>query len=417
MTSRWLFLDMNSYFASVEQQEQPRLRGKPVAVVPVKTDRTCCIAASYEAKALGIKTGTNVGQAKSICRALQIVEARPKVYVDYHHRIVEAVNQVTPVDEVWSIDEMCCRLWKGEREPDQALKVAQLVKESLRERIGEFVTCSIGLAPNKFLAKTASNMQKPNGLTLIQQEDIPHKLYSMKLGDLTGIGPRMLVRLESQGITTIECLYQQSEKQLQQIWNSVVGRRWWYQLRGYELPSPPSHRRSLGHSHVLPPKFRTHAGARSIMLRLLHKGAARLRRENYFATRMSLQVSFIGNARWKVQSRFGATQDTSTFAAAFAKLWQSFPEQGIPLKTSITFWKLVPLQSFTPSLLPDDQRCQRVSETMDAINHQFGIDTVYLGAMHDAQGTAPARIAFMHIPDVEKEGPTNPKDLQHWELK
>src|SRR5882672_590742 len=88
----WLFLDLNAYFASVEQQVQPALRGKPVAVVPMLADNTCCIAASYEAKAFGIKTGARVGDAKKLCPGLHLVEAVHALYVRYHHAIVEAVE-------------------------------------------------------------------------------------------------------------------------------------------------------------------------------------------------------------------------------------------------------------------------------------------------------------------------------------
>src|SRR5258708_35644206 len=96
-TVNWLFLDLNAYFASVEQQVTPALRGKPVVVVPVMADSTCCIAASYEAKAYGIKTGTRVGDAKKLCPGLRLVEARHELYVLYHHRIVDTVASCVPV--------------------------------------------------------------------------------------------------------------------------------------------------------------------------------------------------------------------------------------------------------------------------------------------------------------------------------
>src|ERR1039458_4079224 len=85
----WLFVDMNSYFASVEQDARPELRGQPVAIVPMMADTTCCLAASYEAKAFGVKTGTMVADAKRMCSGLVLVEARHEIYVEYHHRIVE----------------------------------------------------------------------------------------------------------------------------------------------------------------------------------------------------------------------------------------------------------------------------------------------------------------------------------------
>jgi len=101
----WLFLDLNSYFASVEQELRPELRDRPVAVVPVMADTSCAIAASYQAKAFGVRTGTQIGEAKRMCPGLVLVEARHEVYVDYHNRIVEAVERCIPVSAVMSIDD------------------------------------------------------------------------------------------------------------------------------------------------------------------------------------------------------------------------------------------------------------------------------------------------------------------------
>ena len=140
----WLFLDMNAYFASVEQEMRPELRGKPTAVVPVNADTTCCIAASYEAKAYGVKTGTRVGDAKKLCPGINLVEARPVRYVQYHHSIIEAVNSVIPVDTILSIDEMCCRLTGSQRNLEKALKLAEDVKRAINEKAGESLKCSVG---------------------------------------------------------------------------------------------------------------------------------------------------------------------------------------------------------------------------------------------------------------------------------
>mgnify|MGYP001241766274 FL=1 len=132
-----LYLDMNAYFASVEQQERPELRGQPVGIVAVETDTTCCIAASYEAKSFGVKTGTIVRQARQICPGLRIVIARPDVYVQYHHDIVAAVERCLPVTGVHSIDEMACRLMGEEQQPHQAVNLARQIKQSIRHHVGE----------------------------------------------------------------------------------------------------------------------------------------------------------------------------------------------------------------------------------------------------------------------------------------
>ena len=164
---RWLFFDLNSFFASVEQQERPELRGRPVAVVPSATDRTCAIAASYEAKAHGIKTGTKIYDAKTLCPDLVCVLARHDVYVDYHARVFAEVARHIPVDKVCSIDEGACRLSPPDQNAAAATTLAHQIKAGLKACIGPFVRCSIGIAPNMFLAKVATGMEKPDGLTIL----------------------------------------------------------------------------------------------------------------------------------------------------------------------------------------------------------------------------------------------------------
>ena len=147
---RWLYLDLNSYFASVEQQINPKLRGKPVAVVPVMTDATCAIAASYEAKAFGIKTGTPIYEAKKLCPDLICVLGSHEVYVDYHHRILDEINNHIPISVVASIDEAACRLMDNENAPEIATKIAKNIKLGIAENVGEYLRSSIGIAPNKY---------------------------------------------------------------------------------------------------------------------------------------------------------------------------------------------------------------------------------------------------------------------------
>ena len=135
MTLRSLLVDFNSYFASVEQQVEPRLRGKPLGVVPMMADTTVCIAASVEAKRFGVKTGTKVGDAKKMCPNMEFVVARHELYIDYHHRAVAAVDTVVPVRAVLSIDEMDCELTGRWREPARAMKIAHEVKAAIRARV------------------------------------------------------------------------------------------------------------------------------------------------------------------------------------------------------------------------------------------------------------------------------------------
>jgi DNA polymerase IV len=237
LSLRYLFVDMNSYFASAEQQLQPRLRNRPVAVSPVAAETTCCIAASYEAKPYGVKCGTPVHQARRMCPGIQIVPARPELYIRIHDNIKNAIETCLPVERPLSIDEFACRLSSDRRTPELASRVAQQVKQAICQRVGAFLRASIGIAPNQFLAKVAADMQKPDGLTIILGHELPQRLYALELIDLPGIGSRMRRRLERASIMEVKQLCGLSQAELSRLWGSkIVGSNWWHQLRGYDLP-------------------------------------------------------------------------------------------------------------------------------------------------------------------------------------
>lgn len=406
----WLFLDMNAFFASAEQQLEPRLRHRPVAVVPTLTDRTCCIAASYEARKYGIRTGTNVGQARRMCPQLQLVVGRHENYVQMHHQIIAAVETVIPIHQVCSIDEMSCRLSPQRRSTGEAFELAQEVKRAIAEHVGPCLKCSIGLATNRFLAKVASNMQKPNGLSVITREELPKRLYGLELTDFPGIGRNMHRRLQDRGIRTVRQLCSLSKAQMVDVWHSVLGEVWWHRLRGEESGDKRTERRTVGHSHVLPPKLRTDEGARSVLVRLLHKAAMRLRRMSYWATKMQLVISYAGSRyKWKRTVYLGMVQDTPSMLKAFQRIWPEHPP-GDPLKVSITLLDLKPGSAASESLFLEERRALAAARTMDQANERFGANTLYFASMHEARNSAPMRIAFTHIPDVAAE--TNRKETQ-----
>jgi DNA polymerase IV len=191
MRVQWLFLDLNAFFASCEQQENPALRGQPVIVVQTPADSACAIAASYAAKGFGIKTGTLVKEARRICPDVIPVQANHRLYTDYHARILTAVDTCLPVAKVCSIDEMACQLMGIERQVPAARALALKVKRALRDQVGECLTCSIGLAPNVFLGKVGSDLQKPDGLVVITKDSLPEILLGLALQEIYGIGERM----------------------------------------------------------------------------------------------------------------------------------------------------------------------------------------------------------------------------------
>jgi DNA polymerase-4 len=404
MPLRDLFVDFNSFFASVEEQEQPPLRRRPMIVVPVMTDSTCCIAATYEAKRFGIKTGTNVGEARKRCPGLVVIEARPSIYVEYHHRLIAAVDSVVPVTEVRSIDEMSCALLGRWRERETALRLAREIKARIAAKVGAFMRCSIGLAPNVFLAKTATDMQKPDGLVVIDESDLPEVLFRLQLRDFCGIGAAREARLHACGITTVEQLCRSPKEVLRRAWNGIEGDRMHALLRGEEMERPPSQRCTVGHSHVLEPKCRTLPLAEAVLHRLLQKAVARLRSLGYLAGGLGLSIKFLGHGHWGDEMSFLETQDTLDFIRVFGLLWKRCPSsRPPPLAVGVTLFRLTAAHNITPNLPRLKVSRVALDEAMDRLNQCYGKNTVYFGGAQAALDSAPTRIAFTHIPAPEKE--------------
>jgi DNA polymerase-4 len=406
MSLNALYVDFNSYFASVEQQLVPSLRGKPVGVLAVMAETTCCIAASYEAKAFGIKTGTLVKEARRLCPAMIFVEARPSVYVAIHHQLIEIVESCTHVEKVLSIDEMVCKLTGSQQVPENALKLAAKIKQAVADKF-DAIGCSIGIAPNTFLAKTASNMQKPNGCVLIEQHELPQRLFGLKLRDLTGIGRQMEARLNRYKITTIEQLYAANRSQLLAAWGSVEGERYYEKLRGLEPYYVKNARSSLGHSHVLPPEQRNEAGAKAVMHRLLQKACMRMRSYELLASHVSVKVKFRGAPSWKMESHISATDNTLSLIKALETFWQQYPQiECEPFAVGISFSGLKTADEVAQDLfqIAPLEHEKKLNKAIDALNLKYGKNTIYYAGAHDALKDAPMRIAFNHIPDLVVEG-------------
>ena len=401
----WLFLDMNSYFTSVEQELRPELRDSPTVVVPVMADTTCCIAASYEAKKYGIKTGTKVAIAKKLCDTLNIIESRPTLYIKYHKDIVSAVGSILPIDKVHSIDEMSCKLTGRQRVYDNAVSLAHEVKKAIKERVGEYLRCSVGLAPNRFIAKVASGMKKPDGFTVITKDDLPQILYPLSLRDLPGIGRNMHARLKKHNIHNVEDLYSLSGDRFLNIWQNVGGKRLSYLLNGEDIAEQDTKRRTVSHSHVMAPEMRTEERTRAVLIRLIHKAAFRLRRLKYLAGNMSIKVKYFNSKNsWKRSFNIGERHDTQSMIRAFSEIWEERPRGFTPLSASVTLSELIPINESTYSLFSDQLKQDKLATALDKINERYGMNSIYFGSMHDASESAPLRIAFTSIPDVVAEG-------------
>lgn len=400
-----LAVDFNSYFASVEQQLDPALRGRPVGVVPMMADTTCCIAASYEAKKCGVKTGTLVREARRLCPEIRFIVGDHAKYVEFHHRAIAAIDEVCQVVDVPSIDEMHCELNARDAAPERAKAIARRIKENLYAKVGEYLKCSIGIAPNAYLAKTASDMQKPDGLIVIEAQDLPQVLFRLDLRDFCGIGPRMERRLRAHGLHTAEQLCTASKERLREAWGGVEGEIMWRRLRGEAVWTPPSGQRSIGHSHVLPPAMRNDADAHAVIHRMLQKTAMRLRKQGFVCASMHIHIGHAGEDRgWGKDGRFSQTQDTGALTRYLDRLWDARPRGAhVPLSVGVVLGNLAPAAQQTLPLFADSPVRPALNGAIDRINLRFGKSALYFGHSHGAQDHAPMRVAFTRIPDLDTE--------------
>lgn len=393
---RWLFLDMNSFFASCEQQMNPSLRARPIAVVPMKADTTCVIAASYEAKRHGVKTGTIVKEARSLCPGIVFIPARPKAYVEYHHRFLDAVEKCVPIEDVLSIDEVACRLDRTQRTLDEVRNLSRRIKTMMYEDVGECLTCSIGVASNKLLAKLASDMKKPDGLTILRSQDLPQAILHLTPGAISGIGPRMEARLAAHGLSSMQDLWNADISLLRRVWGGALGARFHALLHGEDLPSPVHTRRSIGRQHVLSPGQRTLVAAEPVVRQLLARAATRLRHEGFYARRLILDLKWQGRlGSYVEETRFNETQDTGFFLQVLRKMWRRLPE-GRPLRIGVTLADLAAGQRHQPDLF-ERARSESLTKAVDALNAKFGAGAVSYGFCGEK---LTSKIAFNHVPEM-----------------
>lgn len=408
----WLFLDLNSYFASVEQHVEPKLRGKPVAVVPVMTDRTCAIAASYEAKAFGIKTGTMIHEAKQKCPHLICVPARHDLYAEYHHLIRAEIEHHIPITHVVSIDEVACQLIGSLRRQDDAVALAKRIKAGIRKSIGPAIRCSIGIATNRFLAKLGSDLEKPDGLVVLHPRDLPERIADLRLTDLCGISGAMQARLFAEGIWDIPTLWAAPPERLRRVWGGVEGERFWFRLHGVEVPDVPTRKMMIGHSHVLEPENRSVPMAALVIRRLALKAAARLREGGFYCTVMQVTARMERGPDHTVASRFEPLCDSPALMHQLTTLWaqiETLARSGEVKQVSVALLGLVTAEQRRQlELFPKPKAAETVSvakreqlsRVVDQINRKLGRDTVTVGMVDlKLQPHTGAKIAFNRVPE------------------
>jgi len=406
-----LFFDMNSFYASVAQAEEPALMGRPVGVLTTDAPNAACIAASIEAKRRGVKMGTRQQEARQLCPGIVFRPVKHDVCVAYHHRILNAVGTILPVHKVWSIDECSCLLTGSEQDLPRAMALGRALQQAVLDLVHPALRCSVGLAPTRLLAKLAAGLEKPGGLHWLSPAILPDRIAHLALDDLPGISWRMKARLQKAGIADVPALYALDPKKARAIWGSVTGERFLRELRGEHVVWPDTQRGMIGHGQVLTGANRSPDGARLVVRRLLVKAAARLRREGFFARSLHVGGKCARAGRIGYGPGIKPTQDTLVLLGVLDRYWQRLGMRA-PQAVQVTLGGLLPVADHIPDLFdtqPSEKPGPHMAEkgralhgAIDALNQRFGQDTIRIGQLplHHVPYTG-AKIAFGRIPVAE----------------
>lgn len=376
-----MHIDMNAFFASVEQAADPRLRGRPIAVSgPNK--RTVIVTASYEARKFGVRTGMIASEAKKVCPQVIIVSGDSRKYTAASTRIVAIVREYAPLLEVFSIDELFADISRShplsQPSPLKGEGTARELALTIKSRIksGLNLTCSIGIAPNKLLAKLASDMQKPDGLVIIAPDDVQHVLEHLPVEELCGIGPRMKKHLHALGIRTCGELGRAPVSLLRRRFG-IIGEKLHLMGRGIDhspvVPAeeaPPA--KSVGHSMTLERDITTEGDIKKYILQLSEMVGRRLRKDNLSGRTVTLVV------RYADFFTFGKRQTLADHINDSEKIYQAALKilGGIRIEKPVRLLGIVVSGLVaTPQQIPlleEDVRAHHLSEAIDAINGRYG---------------------------------------------
>jgi len=407
-TIEYMYLDFDGFFAAVEEQARPALRGKPVAVLPFAgTSATSVIAANVKAKKHGVKMGIRVEEARRMCPGIQFVPQSPDLYERAHRKLLLLIEREIPITAVCSIDELACRL--DARDITDPESLSARIKERIRDEVGPYITCSIGMAPNCQLAKIAGDMNKPDGLVVLRPEDLPGPLLNLNIGDLPGVGSRMRKRLIDAGLWSVEALWNTQPKQLRAIWGNVTGERFWYALRGYAMHGEMAERSMFGHGRVLPPSWRDMEHAAEAARLLTIKAARRLRRSGFMARKYGLYLR-LSDDRWFGEHYMGdVNDDRSALKALSALVKQASYDlpKGVRIKSlSVSLYSLTRAGATQQDMFleggEEKGRWSALSDTVDGINNRYARTMVSLGTWPTIPGGyAGGKIAFGRVPEME----------------
>ncbi len=396
--NRALFVDMNSFFASVEQQVNPKLRGRPVGVVPFLHDSTSVLAASIEAKRYGIRTGTNVAEARHLAPDIVFLKVNAKIYRDYHRRIMAMLDETRCKVTVKSIDEALLIVPRDLR--PHALELADEIRHNIYD-IGDWLGCSIGLGPNMFIAKMATNAMKPKGLVQVLPEELEGFYSTLELPDLYGVARRNTKRFKSIGIETPLDLYHAPLKYLQQHFGENNGLSWYLRMRGVEVDQKPTNRSQVGHQTTFTPNpAYCFDDLWPTASQLTAKVSHRLRTSNLSSHRIVCFVRYQDRTHWStIISQPQYINDLPTMIESVKRAFTHLPFTKPVRLVGVSAINLKPTTGVSYSLFPEERKSERVTSAIDLITDKFGVGTINTARNFTSKPVVDS-IGFGNAPDV-----------------
>ncbi|MGI5841151.1 MAG: DNA polymerase Y family protein [Patescibacteria group bacterium] len=398
-----MHIDLNSCFASIEQQANPLLRGRPVAVAAYTTPSGCILAPSVEAKVQGVKVGMRVREGQLLCPDLIVLGTDPWKYRHVHIKLKNLLNQYTNVVIPKSIDEFIIDL-EGFPGFAKGMEVVALeIKQRIKSEIGDWLTVSIGIGPNRFLAKIASNLKKPDGLNTIDVFNFQEIYQKLSLPDLHGIDRNLTARLNSVSIYSVMDFYNASISHIKSALHSVTAYYWYLRLRGWEIDDVELGRKSFGHMYSLPVSASTPQDLSPILHKLVQKLGSRMRKTGYRARGIHVAILYKNHSFWHQ----GTTLDRDLFDSidiykrAFKILLKS-PYRFPVANLSVSCFNLSRDPSLQLDLFGDINKKSHLTSALDKINEKWGDFIITPARMIDTSGLVPDRISFGGVKDLEQ---------------
>lgn len=375
-----MHIDLNSCFATVEQQARPLLRGRPVAIVNRRTEHTAIVTASYEAKAKGVTVGMKLKEARTLCPDIIALESDPSKYRYVYHKLLDIMRDYSAHVTMKSIDEGVIDFHDTSADiaGRDLVEIGMEIKQRLKDEIGVWMRCNVGIATNRFLAKTAAGLHKPDGLDVITPDNIHEVLGGLKLTDLTGIARRNQKRLNSVGIMTpLDFLAADKVTLHKIVFKSVVGEWWHKRLRGWEVDDVETRIGRVGRQYVLERFDLTHEEITQRLHHLCESVGSRMRSQEKAARGVYVYARTYDRQYWHASalSPLPFYSDQAIFSQA-RRLFQEAPDR--IREIGVHCYELVPLEMSQLSLFADEIAHERqVVEAIDDINKRYGDRTVH----------------------------------------